>query len=724
MSIKSESNIGDLFRSQHGESYNRFKEEDQIRHAKLLGQIVNPGDLQLEAQRKDNHQWIITISTTDSVGVLSIIAGLFAAHRIDVKCGDLFTIHIKLAAESKRSNLFKHRRNSLLYHRSRTVYRKILDVFEVRTEHGVNDVFWKAFSDELTSLVALVAEGKIEQVREDIIFRVTAVFRENLNFDDRLLPISISMDNESSPNFTGLSIQTLDTPGFLFEFANALAMLNVNIERVEIRSDHSEVHDYFWVSDSHRRKIEESDRLNELRLAATLIKQFTHLLPRAPNPAQALSQFSALTIQMLSNPEWIQEVQALQSSVILRTIAELMGVSQFLWEDFLRMQHENLFPVISDVSGLDRDKTQADLLKEIEENIANIEEETERINQLNKFKDREMFRIDLRHITQRIDFMAFSEALSYLAEVIVTYASEHAHSTLEKKFGRPMGPNDKVCPWSVCALGKFGGRELGFASDIELIFIYEGRGQTDGEHSVENSYYFEEWVCTFLRTIKARQEGIFQIDLRLRPYGRSGSLASSFDGFQKYFSENGAALQFERMALVKLRPVVGDQVLANRILQARDRFVYSGKAIDYNDILHFRHRQSSELVPRKATSAKLSQGGLVDVEYFIQALQIKRGVDNPKIRVSNILEAINQLEDAESINAFQAEELRITYAFLRRLIDALRSVRGNAKDLTLPAIESLEYEYLARRLGYESGFSLQKEISLRMDFAGKLWDTV
>ncbi len=66
----------------------------------------------------------------------------------------------------------------------------------------------------------------------------------------------------------------------------------------------------------------------------------------------------------------------------------------------------------------------------------------------------------------------------------------------------------------------------------------------------------------------------------------------------------------------------------------------------------------------------------------------------------------------------------MTYAFLRRLIDALQSVRGNAKDLTLPASESLEYEYLARRLGYDSGFSLKREIELRMDFAGKLWDTV
>jgi glutamate-ammonia-ligase adenylyltransferase len=431
MPAEPESNISNLFRTQHGDAYNRFNDRDRASHAELLGQIVKHGDLQLDAQRKNDLQWVITVSTADSVGLLSVIAGLFAAHRIDITSGDLFTIHIKSAAETRRSNPFKHRRNSLHHQRSRTVYRKILDVFEVRTEQGVNEIFWKAFSDELTSLLALVAEGKIEQVRENIIFRVTAVFRENENFDERLLPISIFMDNESSPSLTGLRIQTLDTPGFIFEFSNALAMLNVNIERVEIRSVNNEVQDYFWVSDSRRRKIEESDRLNELRLAATLIKQLTHLLPRAPNPAQALSQFSALTLQMLSNPDWIQEVQALQSNVILRTIAELMGVSQFLWEDFLRMQHENLFPVISDVSGLDRNKTKADLLKEIEECVAIIEEENERINQLNKFKDREMFRIDLRHITQRIEIMAFSDALSDLAEVIVTYACEHAHSTLE-----------------------------------------------------------------------------------------------------------------------------------------------------------------------------------------------------------------------------------------------------------------------------------------------------
>ncbi len=720
MSIESESNVIDMILAQHGAAYNCFSEIQQSEHAQLLGEINKPGDLQLHAQRRDSQLWTITVSAEDSLGILSIITGLFAAQRIDVISGDFFTVHIKKRLESVKSDRFKRRRGPR-HHRSRTVYRKILDLFEVRTEVEVNDDYWKALGNELVALVAMVAKGNLEQVREDIIYRVCSITRERDNFDERLLPITISMDNESSPNFTGLRIQTIDTPGFIFEFSNALALLNVNIERVEVRTDDDGVHDTFWVSDSQRRKIDDKNRLNELRLAATLIKQFTHLLPRAPNPAQALSQFSALTIQMLSNPDWIREAQALQSSLVLRTIADLMGTSQFLWEDFLRMQHENLFPVLSDVSGLDEKKLKVNLLKELEDNLRGTGDEAERISQLNKIKDREMFHIDLRHITQRINFVEFSIELSDLAEVIVQHAVELCQSMLQKKYGYPVDANGKVCPWCVCALGKFGGRELGFASDIELIFVYEGNGFTDGEHSVDNTHFFEESVSTFLQIITARQEGIFHIDLRLRPYGKSGKLATTLAGFQKYFSTSGDAAQFERMALVKLRPVAGDPELGEHILIARDQFVYSGKPVDYDDILHFRHRQATELVPTKAVSAKLSHGGLVDVEYFIQARQIEVGVTAPPVRVANMQEAITQLEKTGDINAFQAAELRTTYAFLRQLIDALRSVRGNAKDLTLPSTESLEYEYLARRLGYESGYSLQKDVTLRMDFARHLW---
>jgi glutamate-ammonia-ligase adenylyltransferase len=224
--------------------------------------------------------------------------------------------------------------------------------------------------------------------------------------------------------------------------------------------------------------------------------------------------------------------------------------------------------------------------------------------------------------------------------------------------------------------------------------------------------------------LTARQEGIFHIDLRLRPFGRGGSLASSFDAFENYFSSRGAAEQFERMALVKLRPIAGDAKLAEKTVHVRNAFVYSGQPLDYENILHLRSRQATELVPANAISAKHSRGGLVDVEYFVQAKQIDAGVCDPGVRVTNTLEAIDRLENAGHLDKGRKDKLSATYGFLRRLIDALRAVRGNARDLTLPAVESREFAYLARRLGYESAPRFQRDIEQRMGFADSLWDEV
>ena len=111
---------------------------------------------------------------------------------------------------------------------------------------------------------------------------------------------------------------------------------------------------------------------------------------------------------------------------------------------------------------------------------------------------------------------------------------------------------------SVCALGKCGGRELGFASDIELMFIYSGNGKTSGPQVITSTEFYEKLVQDFVRAIRARREGIFEIDLQLRPYGKAGSLSVSLDAFRRYFAPDGPAWAYERQALVKLRPIAGD----------------------------------------------------------------------------------------------------------------------------------------------------------------------
>jgi glutamate-ammonia-ligase adenylyltransferase len=120
-------------------------------------------------------------------------------------------------------------------------------------------------------------------------------------------------------------------------------------------------------------------------------------------------------------------------------------------------------------------------------------------------------------------------------------------------------------------------------------------------------------------------------------------------------------------------------------------------------------------------NAKYSAGGLVDVEYFVQAMQIATGAVDRAVRVTSTLDAIQRLVEGGSVSAERAAELRVTYDLLRRLIDGLRVVRGNAKDLTIPAPDSREFAFLARRLKYPSPQTLQEEISRRMAFARALW---
>ncbi len=698
---------------QLGDRYEKlFSRSERVLHVELLNSVRRPDELALHAEPLPSGLWQVTVCCADQLGMLSIIAGMFTANEIDVVSGDVFTV----------CEPVPHQPDKAWFARPMPVVnRKVLDIFQVRAETGLERDWWDTFRQEFAELIQLAARGKLDEARERVIERVSCVAREAAELESTLLPVTVLIDTEADPTRTILRITALDTLGFLFEFANALTTLNVNIDQVEVRTEGGQVDDTFWVTDMAGRKLTDAGRLKELRATAALIKQFTHLLPLSPDPAQALRQFRALTSQMLTRPDWVSELHALGATAVLRTLAELMGVSQFLWEDFLRMQHANLFPVVRDVSALGRQKQRAELERELRQKLARCSDHQQRLEKLNEYKDREMFRIDLRHITGQIEFAQFARELSELAEAVVQSAAELAWERVWSRYGQPQLASGEPCAWTICALGKFGGREIGFASDIELLFVYFAAGRTNGPEPADNVLFFSELVTEFLRTIRSRREGIFEIDLRLRPYGRTGSLATSLAGFRQYFSDSGGAEQFERMALVKLRPVAGDERLGQLLIEARDTFVYSGRPLDYDNIRHLRHRQVTELVAPGTINAKYSPGGLVDIEYFVQARQIEVGAKDPSVRVTSTLRAIERLAGGGHMEAGLAAELTASYGFFRRLIDALRVVRGHARDLAVPASRSREFGYLARRLG-RSEHELEGEIADRMAFARCLWE--
>jgi glutamate-ammonia-ligase adenylyltransferase len=322
-------------------------------------------------------------------------------------------------------------------------------------------------------------------------------------------------------------------------------------------------------------------------------------------------------------------------------------------------------------------------------------------NELNAFKDREMFRIDMRHIlghTQEFD--EFSEELTALAEVITNATYHLCHEDLRSVYGTPLLDSGQISEMSVCALGKLGGRELGFASDIELLFIYSGNGKTTGPEVITTAEFYEKIVQSFVRSIVAKREGIFEIDLRLRPYGRSGSMAVSIEGFRRYFNPSGPAWAFERQALVKLRPIAGNSGLGNEMKHLRDAYIYTGKPFDITSMRAMRERQLRHLVAGATFNAKYSPGGLVDIEYLVQALQITHGYTYPQIRLTNIRDAMQALASVDILSDKDYTQLRKSHTFLRWLIDGLRMVRGNARDLAVPMEDEEAFTFLAQRMRY------------------------
>jgi glutamate-ammonia-ligase adenylyltransferase len=699
-----------------------FSPEEIQQHSLLIDKIKGDLTVLVDAKPLDDTRWRVTVVGYDYLGELSLICGLLFVYGLDIIESQIFTYeplegNKPLTNESsiskpsktngiKPTSIVKANHGKSLMRAGRP---KIVDVFIVRSVHNdsLKPEIWLQYSEDLKALLLKMHIGQRREARGELAKKVGVLFQSMKSSISPLYPIDIEIDNDSSEKYTVLRIGSTDTVGFLYELSNALSMNHVNIARMFVESIGTHVNDTIYVTDNQGNKIITSEKQRELRAATVLIKHFTHLLPQSPNPESALLHFREFLGQLFERPNWPKELAQLDQPVVLEALAKLLGVSDFLWDDFLRMQYSNLFPVVRDIDALAANKDRRQLEDELESAVCSSKDWR---TALNAFKDREMFRIDMRHILgYTTEFWEFSFGLTDLVEAVVSAAFNHCGEEIQQEYGVPILEDGHPCPATIFALGKCGGRELGFASDIELLLIYGGNGSTTGKKIISTSDYFEELVRSFTKSIQSRKDGIFNIDLRLRPYGKAGSLAVSLEAFKRYFEPKGPAWEYERQALVKLRPIAGDQVLGGDVCEMRDEFVYNEQSFNITAMRAMRERQIRHLVTAGIINAKYSPGGLVDLEYTVQALQIIHGATHPSLRSTNTRLAMAVLVETGILSADDYTRLRKAHTFLRWLIDALRVVRGNAKDINIPAYDSEEFAFLARRLRYGRDINQLKE---------------
>lgn len=700
------------------EYFERYDDSTVAGHIAALASLRQGRFCRLLRRELDGGCWEITVTAYDHQGLFSIIAGALAADGVSIYSGEVWTY-----SESRRSGETTARRRydfrSPRFAARRTEaqnpdsdekflrHKKIVDNFIVRTV--TNEPDWDRIESRLDSLTGMLMQDRGEEARREVNASVVEYLSLYVKAtEQKLLPVRVEVDNDSSARYTVMDIRADDTPAFLYLFTNALAMRGVDIRNIQINTRDGKVEDRFFITGRQGGKITGERRVDELRFIVALVKQFSHLLVRSPDPTMALNNFERLVERIYAEQEAPGahglKLLDFNEQTVMEALARLFGTSNFLWEDFLRIQCENLLPVIADMDALESFKDRAVMWAECEMALMGQSSYDEAVEALNRFKDREMFRIDMRHILDKIDsFTEFSRELTDLAEVVIEAAYRICYSDLSRRYGHPVCEDGSPCRFAVFALGKAGGRELGYASDIELLFVHSAMGRSSGPESISNREYHEKLAQQIIRSIRSKEKGIFELDLRFRPFGNQGPLSNTLAQIEEYYSDSGQAWDFERQCLVRLRPIAGDAELGEKVLAVRDRFVYSGRHLNIEELHRLRNRQLEEFVAPGCWNAKFSRGGLVDIEYHVQHLQVEHGASEKSVRLTGVREAMKALYAAGLMSESDFNFLFEAHTFLRRLINSLRILRGHARDLVVPGTGTDEFSFLARRMGYPLG---------------------
>jgi [glutamine synthetase] adenylyltransferase / [glutamine synthetase]-adenylyl-L-tyrosine phosphorylase len=406
----------------------------------------------------------------------------------------------------------------------------------------------------------------------------------------------------------------------------------------------------------------------------------------------------------------------------LKLYVDLCAWSQYLSE--ILITNPGMIDELLDSLVLNQPRTAEELRTEMAELCRNA---TDLEPILRSFQDKEQLRIGVRDILGKDTIRQTTEALSDLAETILTQVAAPQWAPLEQRYGVPTLPEGdqagKPCRFALLALGKFGGRELNYHSDLDLILVYEDDGRTAPPPSAnrfeqfeltDNSHFFTELAQRIIKAMSypGPLGRLYQVDMRLRPTGRSGSLVTPLHQFRRYFAPDcnhpeGCAQLWERQALTRARVVHGDVDFGQAVMATVADSVYGvpWKAESIDEILSMRSRLETT---RKVRDLKRGFGGLVDVEFLVQMCQLKYGRTHPSLRTPNTWQALKALRSTELISPEQYGTLRSAYDFLLRVQSRLRIVHNRTLDEVPNAPD--EIDKLARRLGFDSGSRFLAEL--------------
>jgi len=294
---------------------------------------------------------------------------------------------------------------------------------------------------------------------------------------------------------------------------------------------------------------------------------------------------------------------------------------------------------------------------------------------LRVWRRREMLRIAWRDIAGRASVTETLGELSDFADAAIRAAAVLAARSLTPVFGTPRGASGAATPLIVLAMGKLGGSELNFSSDIDLVLLFSEAGQTDGGRQIDNEEYFQRLGREFIRLLDERTEDgfVFRVDMRLRPFGESGPLVVSLAALEDYLQQHGR--DWERYAWIKARAIVGEDAYAATYRASVRPFVYR-RYLDFGVFESLRDMKAlidREVVRRDlGQDLKLGKGGIREIEFIVQSFQLVRGGSDRRLQNPSLLEVLPTLAGTKLLAKSAVEELMAAYLMLRKAENLLQ----------------------------------------------------
>lgn len=315
---------------------------------------------------------------------------------------------------------------------------------------------------------------------------------------------------------------------------------------------------------------------------------------------------------------------------------------------------------------------------------------------LRLWKGREMLRIALREVAGVASLEETTAELSQLAEICVEKVLQHWETELGNRLGRP------TAQFAILGLGKLGGRELNHSSDIDVIFLYSEDAQITS--SLTNHQWFNRLAAKVSETFAATDPNgaLFRMDMRLRPEGSAGPMARSLASLENYYAGFGET--WERLALIKARRIAGSEELAYDFLREHQPFIYPKSATSelLDEIAAIKLRIERDIVGHENLdrNVKLGTGGIREIEFVVQALQLLHGSRHAFLQETSTLKALPALAELELLPRGEAIELEQAYRFLRQVEHRLQ-IEAEQQTHTIPD-EPEVVTGLARSLGFHS----------------------